>query len=106
MQHFLNANVDLSMIEINRILMKNNLMLIVVKSERNNPKYIFWRGHSSVDVNKHGELDFRIAGEFQKLAKITVGLYVCNMQVYLRSAAEYCASVLFHFYGVSISLSL
>ena len=29
---FLNANVDLSMIEMNRILMKNNLMLIVVKS--------------------------------------------------------------------------
>ena len=30
--HFINANVDLSMIEINRILMKDNLMLIVVKS--------------------------------------------------------------------------
>ena len=31
-QYLINANVDLSMIEMNRILMKNNPMLIAVKS--------------------------------------------------------------------------
>ena len=48
---FINANVDLSMIEMNRMLMKNNLMLIVSSQKlKKKSKIYFRRGPSSVDV--------------------------------------------------------